>query len=482
MPDTTLPDASSNPSADNAWQQGAPVSATSPTGHPVPPAVPSAAYEVATPVLDEQDAEALGAYRTLEARRKRKRRNRIIVGCVVAALALAGVGWWIAGSLAGEQEVASEGSGYDVGYALLDTYEKSVSASGAIKPASQVVVTPEVDGIITGVVVHEGDHVSKGDLLFSVRNASLDKAVQDAEQALKSANNEVVSCQNALSSANNALANARSNYDRVFSTGYETQEEADAAGMQASDALTVAETGVSNAELALENAQIAVTSAQEALDQAHANASKRSVVAPQSGVVVAMNAVEGASTGSVSQPGSSNSLVTIADLTTLRVSVQVNEVDINNLREGQKAEVSFSALPDVVLSATVERIAAIASGSDNQGGNGIVTYDVDMVIERPDPQVKPGMTARVKILTERIENAMTVPVAALVDSDDTQATIFVASGYTGTGDPDFQERTVAVVAKDATTAVVEGDLSDGDAVQVFYDTADDASALSGGVE
>lgn len=461
----------------SSWPNGKPSPQANPTVRPV--TLGAAAPEPLTPTgsLPNDEAEAMSAYRTIEARRKRKRRNRIIVGCLLAALALGGLGWWLANSVLVPPAQQSETPSYEVGYALLDNYEKSVTASGAIMPASQVVVTPEVEGIITDIHVAEGDNVLKGDALFSLRNASLDKAVQDAEQTLKTANNAVVSAQNALNNANNTFANAERNYNTVFSMGFETQEEADAAGNQATEAYLTAQAAVTDAELALENAQLSVTSAQEALDQARTNAEKRTVYAPQSGAIVAMNAVEGASVGTTPTTAGSNSLITIADLSSLRVSVQVNEVDINSLAEGQKAEVTFTALPNVVLEAVIERIAAISSSSGEQSmGGGIVTYAVDMVIDKPNPQVKPGMTARVKILTERITNAMTVPYAALTMVDDTNATIQVANGYSGSGEPTFEERAVTVVAQDGTTAVIEGQINDGDAVQVFYPSAEEETA------
>ena len=104
----------------------------------------------------------------------------------------------------------------------------------------------------------------------------------------------------------------------------------------------------------------------------------------------------------------------------MRVTVQVNEVDVNKLSAGQTGKVTFSALPDVTLDATIDRIATTAtsaspspsSGEGASGGTGVVTYAVELVISDPDANVKPGMTANVKIVTERYENVLTVPAAA----------------------------------------------------------------------
>lgn len=442
---------------------------------------PMAGTPVGVPA--DEDLEAVTAYKTLEARKKRKRRRKVIAGSIIGALVLAGLGWWgftHLGSVVPGAE--SDVPSYNIEYVSVDTYENSVSASGAIKPASQVVVTPEVEGIIQDIRVAEGDSVLEGDVLFTVKNDALDKEIQEAEQALKTAENGATSAQNGLSTAYSAMSSAQSNYDRVFATLYDTQEIADAAGLEATEQLNAATDAYNAAALAADDAQIAVTKAREALDDAIATADKRTVRAPASGAIIAMNAEAGASVGSALGSASSTALMTIADLSSLRVSVQVNEVDVNSLQEGQKAEVTFSALPDVVLEATVDHIAAISSGSgEGYDTGGIVTYDVDLVIENPDPQVKPGMTARVKVMTEQIENALIVPTAALLMEDETNATIMVAPGYTGEEEPDFEERSVVIVAQDASVAVVEGALADGDAVQVFYDSFDDMSAMEASI-
>ena len=476
MPDHTNSEIGTSEHPTPPWPNGQPSPQPNSATHAPLPAQGAPSLPVSRDGAFEGDAEALNAYRTLEARKKRRRRNRIIAGCVVGALALAGIGWWLSNSLSQATSSESSEASFSVEQVTEGTFESSVSASGAIKPASQVVVTPEVDGIVENVLVAEGDLVQAGDVLFTLRNASLDKAVQDAEQALKTAENNVASSQNALDSAVNAQARAQESYDKVFSTEYETQEEADAAGNQATDALSSANNAVRDAQLALDNAQLAVTTAREALDLANDTAKKRTVTAPQAGAIVALGAVAGASVGGSAAGGTaqsgSGSLATIADLSMLRVSVKVNEVDINNLSEGQVAEVTFSALPDVTLSAEVEHIAAIASsGTEPQGGaTGVVTYDVTLVIAQPDPHVKPGMTARVKILTQRVDDAVIVPLSALSMIDDSNASVLVAQGGSEDGQYQFEERMVQVVARNATSAAVEGDVHGGDVVQIISES------------
>ena len=482
MPDTNMPQSGENFSEPGARVEAIPTNQQSPvdnltanpTVRPVALGTQAPAPETPTGFPLDEDLEAESAYKTLEARRKRKRRNRIIAACVLGALVLAAGGLWASNNLVPGANPIEEES-FDVGYAILDTFEQSVTASGAVKPASQVVVTPEVDGIVQEVFVAEGDNILKGDVLFTLKNDKLDRDIEDAEQAVKTAEHAVTTATDTLNSAYTKLDEAQTNYDKVYSTLYENQEIADAAGLEATDLLKSAQSAYNSAEGALEEAQAAVTRAQENLEDARATADKRTVRAPEGGAVVSMNTDIGASVGAGSGSGSgSSALISIADLSTLRVSVQVNEVDINSLTEGQKAEVTFSALPDLALEGVIEHIAAVSSGSGQDGSmGGIVTYDVDLIIEEPDPQVKPGMTARVKIITKQIEDALTIPTAALQMTGENTATVLVAPGYTGEGQPEFEERSVTVLAQDASMAVVEGKIVEGDAVKLNLESTEE---------
>ncbi len=423
------------------------------------------------------EEDTINAYRAIEEGRRKKRNKRIAIGAVLGGLALLGiVGFTLFGM---QNQAAEEAEQTPTAVVVRSDYEASVTASGSTQPENQVVVSPEVDGIIESLLVAEGDTVAKGDVLLTIKNDTLDKTVADAEQGVRQAENGVSAAQHSVQSANNAYATAQSTYDSVFARKYENQEVADAAGAEATAALESAQQAVDSANLELDNANIALSNAREALDQARQTAGKRTVVAPASGVVVSMNAKVGASighsTGSVSAENVSGTLMTIADLTQMRVAVQVNEVDINKVQVGQAAEVTFSSIENLVLNAQVEHIAALATGSssgDNMGG-GVVTYEVDLVIPEPDPRVKPGMTARVKIVSERLVDVLTVPAGALAGNGDGTGTVSVVVD----GDvKNAQMRTVNILAQDSTTAAIEGDIAEGDMVLLAEDGSDTGDA------
>ena len=423
---------------------------TAPKGHPLenlpvisgdsPNALPPLPGENA-----EEDEETRNAMASLLAHRKKRRRRNIVIG-IVAACAVLGVLVWTVTS----QQTASspEEPALQTTPVMRGELKDEVKASGNVQPMSSVVVTPEVDGIISEVFVSEGDYVEAGTTLLTIRNDSLDKAVREADIQLRSAKTQ--------------LSSAKENYNTAYKAYYADQ----------TDLATV-----NSAADAVDSAQLALETAQSAYDDAVATADKRTVTAPASGTIVVMNAVEGAAVGSGAgagaaatvSSGASGALITIGDLSQMTVSVQVNEMDISKVSVGQAARATFSALPNVELDATVTRIATVSSADASSAmsgyGGSVVTYAVDLLIPNPDPSLKPGMTASVTISSTDIPDALMLPLSA-VDGEGDQAMVSVVTGQDDSGFPTTEARHVTVLASNGTMAAVEGDIAEGDEVVI----------------
>ena len=93
--------------------------------------------------------------------------------------------------------------------------------------------------------------------------------------------------------------------------------------------------------------------------------------------------------------GAETIAIEISDLSLLRMTVPVNELDIDQISEGMDAIISLDALPDLDIPGQVEHIGWISATSSD----GIVTYDVQVVVNTDDAQVRIGMTGEVTIET-----------------------------------------------------------------------------------
>ena len=144
----------------------------------------------------EEDMEARLAMESLMRHRRARRRKKLIAGGIVGVIVLVGAVAW--GISRFTKSAGSEGSAQ-----LMTTFvdrgdfTEAVETSGAVKPVTSVVVNPEVGGTIESVNVAEGDTVQEGDVLLTVKNDELDKAIRDAEMGVRNAKLGVSQAQSA---------------------------------------------------------------------------------------------------------------------------------------------------------------------------------------------------------------------------------------------------------------------------------------------
>ena len=339
------------------------------------------------------------AYAKLKAKRAERRRKKLIrrgiAAGVVGAIALIAI---VATLVINAQPQGASGPVTDK--VTEGTFTTTVEAKGQLKPISSSVVSPSVDGTVDSINVQPGESVNEGDVLMTIKNDELDRNVAEAQRA-------VAAAQEDLANAKKAVATAQA-------TPTTDIDGSSAAAADASTASTDTNT--------VSAAQRSLASAQANLDQANAKAAGRTVTAPSSGSIVELNAKVGATVTSGMIMGESDTsggkqCMQIADLSKMKVTVQVGEKDIAKIAVGQSANVTYPAFPDIVSQGTVTAIASVANSASTNGGGGSVTFNVDILIEAPDARLKPGMTAEVSVVTEQLDDVVMVPTMALMTED-----------------------------------------------------------------
>ncbi len=417
--------------------------------------------------LSATDAQVYDQLKQRRAERRRKKLiRRGIAAGVVAAVIITGV--VAVNILTQEPETVAEPV---TEMAMAGSYIDAVDASGSLEPLSSVVITPTVDGTISEIRVAAGQQVAEGDVLMVIDNPDLDLAIEDARRNLEAAQESLASARRARDDAYAQAEQARATQARADELALQTaqaQTQTDGSDIQLLDSAgattdaapapggtdVVVEVDTQAAEDAVSAAERGVESAQAALDQAVAKANERQVTSPLSGSVVVMNAQVGASPLGGGEGGSAGSLMQIADLSQMKVTIQVSEQDIASVAQGQTATVTFPAFEDIVLQGTVQNIASVASGSgsvDMYTGQSSVTFAVDILIPEPDPRLKPGMTAQVSIVTQQLDNVVMVSPMALLTDDGTSYYVMVET------DPEThaaERRDVEVAARNENFAVV----------------------------
>jgi HlyD family secretion protein len=228
------------------------------------------------------------------------------------------------------------------------------------------------------------------------------------------------------------------------------QAELDAA----QSALDKLQNGPDPVEVAAARARVAA--AQATVDQAR-------LVAPFDGTVVAV----GSDVGDPVSNGSAG--VTIADLSQYEVQLSVSELDVENIAVGQEASLTLDAVPGQTFTGRVAYVPLV--GASTQG---VVTYPVTVVVDNPDPAIRPGMTAAVSIIVQRHENVLVVANRAIHVSSG-QRTVTVL----------YQGQTISVpitlgLVGDTTSEVAEGALKEGDVVVLSSSSTSQSNAAFGG--
>jgi HlyD family secretion protein len=275
----------------------------------------------------------------------------------------------------------------------------------------------------------------------STTQASAQDSVTEAASALSSAQADLATLQAGpdeleLAQAKNKVAQAEYNLAKAHANADEI-----AAGPSAKD---------------VQLAQARYDAAQATLAEAQTSLANATMVAPYDGTVVSV----GAKVGDV--VSSSNVIVTLADLTNLRVVASIDETEIAKVQVGMQATITFDSLSGQSFTGTVQEIPLEGTLSSN-----VVTYAVPISLEGDDVSaVLPGMTANISMETGRSENALVLPILAVQESD-TGNVVTLADGST---------TPVQLGIDDGQYVVIARGLNEGDQVLVTYQTTTTSSS------
>lgn len=227
------------------------------------------------------------------------------------------------------------------------------------------------------------------------------------------------------------------------------------------------DTAIKNHSLALENAQISRSKAVDALDN-------YVITAPISGTVVSKNIKAG---DKIEITNMSSPMAIIYDMSLLKFILNVDELDINRVANGQEVTISADALEGRKYTGYISNISISANVQ-----NGITTYPVTVEITDFDDYLLPGMNVDVEILIGKAENVLAVPVNSVMRGN----TVFVKGEKTDSEDraPNgFRTVSVETGAYNQDYIEIVSGLSEGDIIYSNLSTGsilEDMSKMMGG--
>src|SRR6266496_3738698 len=341
----------------------------------------------------------------------------------------------------------------------------TVTASGEVRPIQYIKLTSEVPGRILEIYVNAGDVVKKGQSLvrvdptqlqssqeaqFAATQASLND-VQNARNAVSSAQQGLVVTEAAVSQAKQQTVSAdielktaerelkratnlvesnvmsRSEYDAARDRYDQAKAKLEASNIAIKEAMERANqqrVAVRDAQISVKTSEQRANAEQARLRGQTSQREKATQYSPLNGVVADIPTRVGEY--AVSQL-STTPLMTIADMSTINVEVNVDETEIASVDVGQQAKIKVDALGEKELNAVVTQKNPLAvAKSDTQGGlsNRVnvqeakefkVTLELKDVTDDIREKLRPGMNSTATITTKTHNNVLAVPLQAIVE-------------------------------------------------------------------
>lgn len=267
----------------------------------------------------------------------------------------------------------------------------AVTATGELKSLTQVQVGTEISGIVEAVNVDYNSLVKAGQVLAIINTDKLRAQAEQIRASLQSARADVASAEAAADEARRNLERARS----LFENELLSQSDRDAA-----------EASWRRADASRASADARVAQAEATLAGIETDLKKADIRSPIAGIVLNRQVDPGQTVAASFQ---TPVLFTLSeDLTRMKLSVDVDEADVGNIRVGQSATFRVDAYPDRVFAS---RVTDMRSTPDTT--NGVVTYETILTVDNRERLLRPGMTATAEIVVTEIDDALLVPNAAL---------------------------------------------------------------------
>ena len=281
-----------------------------------------------------------------------------------------------------------------------ENIQAKVSANGKIQAVVKVDITANVMGPVTQLKVKEGDWVRKGTLLLEIDPVRSRAAVESLKASLQATSQDFETAKARLDQAKSDFNRAKANRDPgiISQSDYE----------QAQTALRTATTAFASAQKRVEQARADLAGAQDTLN-------KTSITAPMDGVVTAKRIELGETAVIGLQNQAGTVLVTISDMSKVEAEMEVDEASIPTVKLGQEAQVRIDAYPGQIFQGEVTEVGGSPIIQTN--ANEAIKFKVKVQIKNPPPTIKPGLSAQADIFTGSRDQALAVPLQALVMKD-----------------------------------------------------------------
>ncbi|HAS18370.1 MAG TPA: efflux transporter periplasmic adaptor subunit [Flavobacteriaceae bacterium] len=328
---------------------------------------------------------------------------------------------------------------YETQTAIISDIEKKTVVTGKVIPEDEVEIKPQIQGIIEGLFVEEGDLVQTGDLLARIK-------VVPNEQNLNSANGR-------LQNSKIVLKNAKIEFDRnkdLYEKGIISKQQFQNIELQYNQAIQ----NVNNAESDLE-----IIRSGSAGGAASANTNIRATVP---GTVLEIPVEEGFQVIASNSFNAGTTIATIADMKKMIFEGKVDEAEVGKLKVGMPLKVSLGAIEDETLEARLKFIAP--KGNEEQGAVQFI-IEADLFLN-DSIFIRAGYSANASLVLERKDSIMVVSESLLQFDRETEKPYVEV----WVGEQKFEKRDIEIGISDGINVEVISGITLEDKIKVWNKT------------
>ncbi len=366
---------------------------------------------------------------------------KVVIGITLAAVAVGGtvasVRWSRGAQVTVQTAIAAKSD-----------LTSLVTASGEITPRTYINLGANAQGLITALMVKEGDRVRQGQVVARIESIQASADVQAQRASVASAEADSASTEAGLKVQDDTIRTQQATIDRstadldLAKINFDRYQQLYKAGVVPKSDFDQRKASYDSAVAALREAQsrmdqlksqraqslAQITSAQRRVAQAQAGLTrlndilaKHDVIAPLDGIVTNLPVRVGETVVPGIQNSAASTVMTIADMSLITAEVKVDETDIVNLELGQHADVTIDAIPDKKFSGHVIEIGNTAilrstgqvASSSATSSTEAKDFKVVVALDNPPDEIRPGLSCTAKIVTATRHDVLSIPIQAL---------------------------------------------------------------------
>lgn len=332
-----------------------------------------------------------------------------------------------------------------------ETIIKKTVATGSIVPREEVLIKPNISGIIEEIFVEAGEIVNAGDLIAKI------KVVPNA-QSLTSAQNNIQSAKTAAETAKLTLDNQKSIYDRqkaLFDKGVVSANDFDNIQREYVQAQQNYKQQQLNLNSAYQNYDIVKTGTTGALG----GAATTSVRATITGMVLEVPVKAGNQVIEANNFNDGTTIASLADVNEMIFEGKVDESEVGKIKENLPLEITVGAIENEKFDATLDYIAPKGISE-----NGAIQFEIKGTLAKKDTTfIRAGLSANASIILARADSVLSLK-ESLVQFDQKTQKPFVEVQV---GDQEFEHRDVELGISDGINVEIKEGVSADDKIKVW---------------